>query len=195
MRELIVRVLMVASLLASSTVVNETPMTGYIFLGDSRTVGMDNAIDLEDDSTFVVAKVGEGYKWMVNTGLPAVLDIIEENEDFDKWVLITNLGVNDLHNAQKYADAYEDISELFDIYVVSVNPCKGSYDNLNSAIESFNEVMKGLEYVTYIDTYSTLRRYGFSSKDGLHYDKDTYKKIYDIIIDTITIETESNIND
>lgn len=158
---------------------------GYIFLGDSRTVGMDSAVDIEDDSMFIVAEVGQGYSWMVDTGLPEAVDIIEDNTEYTDWVLITNLGVNDLGNTQKYVDAYEQLSELMTVYVVSVNPCKGSYDNLNSKIDSFNETMQDLECVTYIDTCSRLRDNGFDSKDGLHYSKSTYKQIYDWVCDVV----------
>lgn len=184
MKEVIAALLVALSLYTGS--VDAEVNTGYIFLGDSRTVGMDMAVDIgEDDSMFVVAKVGEGYKWMVDKGLPEVCDIIEEHPEYGEWVLITNLGVNDLCNKQKYADAYEQLSELFDVYCVSVNPCKGSYSNLNSKIDSFNETISKLDCVTYIDTCSSLRKDGFSSKDGLHYGKSTYRKIYDMILDEV----------
>lgn len=189
MKEIIAALLVAMSLYSSVASNMDTDVnTGYIFLGDSRTVGMNNAVEIEDDSVFVVAKVGEGYKWMVDKGLPEVCDIIEEHTEYNKWVLITNLGVNDLHNKQKYVDAYEELSELFEIYFVSVNPCKGSYDYLNSKIDDFNKTMSDLEFVTYIDTCTLLRKDGFSSSDGLHYSKSTYQKIYNIIIDNVKDE-------
>lgn len=182
----VIAALLLALLMCTSNAKTADVNTGYIFLGDSRTVGMNNAVCIdEEDSMFVVAKVGEGYNWMVKTGLPEVVSIIENNTEYNKWVLITNLGVNDLHNKNKYMDAYADIAEYMDVYVVSVNPCKGSYDNLNSKIDSFNEAMKELECVDYIDTCSTLREDGFSSSDGLHYGLQTYEKIYDMIVSGI----------
>lgn len=32
---------------------------GYIYIGDSRFVGMNSYLNLEDDNVFVVAKVGQ----------------------------------------------------------------------------------------------------------------------------------------
>lgn len=160
---------------------------GCIFLGDSRTVGLDNAVDIEQNGdTFVVAEVGKGYNWMVTTGLPEVVDIVKDNPKYNEWVLVTNLGVNDLGNVDKYAQAYEDLSELLDVYVVSVNPCSGAYNNLNSGINSFNEAMQELDSVSYIDTCSMLNNDGFSASDGLHYGSGTYGRIWDSICEQLS---------
>lgn len=180
MKEIIAALFLIISLCENNINTNES--TGYIFLGDSRTAGMDMAVDIESDSKFVVAKVGQGYKWMIDTGLSEVYEIVSENTNYNNWVLITNLGVNDLHNSQKYADAYKELSDIFEIYFVSVNPCEGKYESLNSEIDSFNSAMKELDYITYVDTNTMLCNGGFGTTDGLHYDNETYNEIYDIIV-------------
>ncbi len=186
MEEVITALLFALSLVIGGAAIKSSEIrTGYIFLGDSRTVGMNDAVQIEDDNKFVVAKVGEGYKWMVETGLMDAADIIEENPKINNWVLISNFGVNDLYNVDSYIDAYEQISEIMPVYVVSVNPCKGSYDELNSEIDSFNEKMKNLDCVTYVDTCTALRNDGFSSSDGLHYGAETYNKIYDMVTTSV----------
>ena len=160
--------------------------TGYIFLGDSRTVGMDWAVDIENtDGQFVVAKVGMGYNWMQDTAMSEIEEIVSENDEYTDWVLITNLGVNDLGNCDKYINAYEELSEVFNIYVVSVNPCDGTSSYLNDNIIKFNDAMKALDYVTYVDTHTSLCENGFGTNDGLHYKKDTYRYIYDTIVSEV----------
>ena len=84
--------------------------TGIVFIGDSRTVGMSKSVDIEDN-IFFVAKVGQGYDWFCNTAIDEVDDIISRN-DFDNWMIITNLGVNDLSNVEKYKAKYKELLDI-----------------------------------------------------------------------------------
>ena len=42
----------------------------YVYIGDSRTVGLNNVckMSLQDD-TFVIAAVGKGYNWWIKDGI------------------------------------------------------------------------------------------------------------------------------
>ena len=68
---------------------------------------------------------------------------------------------------------------------MSVNPVneaeekKHNYSVKNSDINSFNAKMKKNlpSGVKYLDTNSTLRKEGFSTRDGLHYKDVTYRRI------------------
>ena len=97
------------------------------------------------------------------------------------------MGVNDLYRAESYISyingkASSWASKGAHTYFVSVNPTEGSYNHLNSDIDSFNQKLKsGLSNVSYIDTNSYLKSNGFSTTDGLHYTSDTYNKIYSYI--------------
>lgn len=162
------------------------PETGYIFLGDSRTVGMGAAAEISDmEDIFVVAECGMGYEWMMETALPKIEDIMEDHPEYDGWVLMTNLGINDvIGGAGKYLETYEGLSDDITVYTVSLNPCKGDYSYLNKYVEAFNEELAKSGF-SYIDTWSVLDEEGFDSRDGLHYDKETYELIFDIIMDEV----------
>ena len=132
------------------------------------------------------AKVGEGYTWMKNTGVPAVEDKIGKNS---KIVIL--MGVNDL-NSNAYISYLNNKAKKWKekgatVYFVSVNPVdeekarSNGYTITNSSIVTFNKAMKkGLSSnVKYINTYSEINSFG--TTDGLHYTNGTYKKIYNYI--------------
>ena len=63
---------------------------------------------------------------------------------------------------------------------MSVNPTDGSkYGSWNTDIDKFNAKMKKNlpSGVKYLDTNSTLKKEGFSTRDGVHYKEVTYKRI------------------
>lgn len=170
----------------------EEPVSGYIWLGDSRFVGMNNHIHMdEEDNNWVVAKVGQGLSWLEDTAQDEIDTIIEDNPQIDEWHIITNLGVNDYHNIGKYIDYYDSMEDV-DIILVSVNPveyskyirCGGTCKSIRRGISTFNEKLQETDY-TYIDTYTDLQDNGFSTVDGLHYTKSTYEYIYNAILDEL----------
>lgn len=157
------------------------PHTGYIFVGDSRFVNMNDVCGISKrDNLFMVAKVGEGYNWFSETALQQIKRITSSGL-FDKWKLIICLGINDLGNIDKYVKKYGSLKDVYDITLVSVNPVN-NYGNLsNSQIETFNSVLTELSY-DYIDTYHLLLSTGYATTDGLHYSGDTTRKIYNGIL-------------
>lgn len=173
---------------AKPIAVMEEEKVGYIYLGDSRFVGMNKYCNIdEEENTWVVAKVGQGLKWMKETALPEIEEIVNNNSDITEWFLITGLGVNDLGNIDKYIEVYDDL-DGFEIILVSVNPMEKSkadkwgydYNGLSPKIVKFNEKLLETSY-QYIDVYNDLIENGYKTVDGLHYDKETYKYIYSII--------------
>ena len=158
-----------------------------VFIGDSRTVGMNTAIG--KDGNLWSAKVGMGLSWMKSTGVPAVESKITANSD-----VVILMGVNDVRSLS-YTDKYiKYINEKADawtalganVYYVSVNPItfeSSAYPGIsNDLIAKWNDKMqKGLnENVKYIDTYSQVLGQ-LNSNDGMHYNKSSYKKIYSLI--------------
>ena len=120
---------------------------------------------------------------MKSTGVPAAQKYFQSGS-----AIVILMGVNDLYNADNYVNYINGTlnswtSKGSKVYFVSVNPCNGKYSNLNSKIASFNtKVKSGLnKNVKWIDTNSHLASNGYKTKDGLHYDGATYKKIYDYI--------------
>lgn len=157
------------------------PTTGIVYIGDSRTVGLNNVIGMSNlPDTYVIAKVGKGYNWYVKTG-STELQQIKAEHPHDNWIYIFNLGVNDLGNLEKYKALIDDLEAEATVYTVSVNPTVDSKTRVKcSSIETFNA---GLQTVAdnYVDTYTYLQNNGFVANDGLHYNKATYQTIYTLI--------------
>ena len=157
------------------------PETGYIFVGDSRFVNMNDVCGISKrDNLFMVAKVGEGYSWFNDTALQQIKRITSSSL-FDKWKLIICLGINDLGNIGKYVEKYESLKDDYDITLVSVNPVNNYGSLTNEQIEKFNSVLTELPF-PYIDTYRLLLSTGYATTDGLHYSGDTTRKIYNGIL-------------
>lgn len=166
---------------------------GVIFLGDSRFVAIDEAVDLSSkENTFVVAKVGEGYQWLTDTALPKITKIVNDNPSYTKWIIISGLGVNDPKNVDSYMKIYETLSHDFSLVLLTVNPLEESkatqtgynYKSFTNNIKKFNDKIKSSGH-TYIDTYSYLMDNGFSTADGVHYQNDTNRDIYDYVINEL----------
>ena len=158
---------------------SQSNISNLVFVGDSRTVGMQSAVGSNDTWS---GKVSAGLDWMKSSGVPNV-----EGKIGNGSAVIILMGVNDLYRSDGYISYINEkastwASKVAYTYFVSVNPTEGSYNHLNSDIYSFNQKLKGgLSNVTYIDTNSYLKSNGFSTTDGLHYTSDTYNKIYNYI--------------
>lgn len=150
-----------------------------IYIGDSRTHGMEMYVKRGEG--YVVAKDSMGYRWLKDDAIAEVERIRTEHPETTHWTLAVNLGVNDLHNIGKYISFYKGLEEVgYRVVVVSVNPTDGRENSLNSDIDRFNDAIKesGLEY---LDLCAHLRKQGFKTTDGLHYNKNTYIEIWNEI--------------
>ena len=190
--------------------VTDGEISNMIFVGDSRTVGMYDAVNSKStpdsqnlnvtDSNNVTwsAKVSMGYSWMESTGVPQI-----ESKIVDNTGVIILMGINDMGNVNQYASyankkAEEWESKSAKVFFVSVNPVserdaqKYGYPETNTMIENFNKNLKaGLSSkVTYIDTYSSIKGdMEKGTQDGVHYTNDVYKKIYKLITSKVSSAT------
>lgn len=157
---------------------------GYILIGDSRFVGMDEVVDVDSHTNqYMIAKCGAGHDFLVNEALPRAASIEVQHSEVDTWYYIINLGVNDLESVWKYVATYRSLVISKNVVIQSVNPIEyTSVAQTNQArIKSFNEKMKLVQGAAYLDTYNTLMRNGFSTVDGLHYTEKTSDYIYKCI--------------
>lgn len=189
---------------SDGTTIRYTPNYPLHFIGDSRTVGMQQSLPSDTPNlsyASFTAKVGQGYSWFSGRS-----DLTSSAPR----ILLLNLGVNDLTNVSAYQALYETYANTCwkdcPIYIISVNPCCAPCTSVtNTRIEAFNTSMETWveAYNTslpdtenapastralpihYIDTYHFLLETGFSSSDGLHYNAATYQKLYDFILDQI----------
>lgn len=157
---------------------------GYILIGDSRFVGMDEVVDVDSHANqYVIAKCGAGHDFLVNEALPRAASIEVQHSEIKTWYYIINLGINDLESVWKYVGTYRSLVLSKNLVIESVNPIEyTSVAQTNQArIKSFNEKMKLVQGAIYLDTYNTLMRNGFSTVDGLHYTEETSNYIYKCI--------------
>ena len=133
----------------------------YIFIGDSRTVGMSAYVGAND--YIWSAKNGVGLDWMKKSGVPAIEGRIEKGSN-----IICLMGFNDIF----FPDMTRDYTDYLNkkavswtekgasVYYVSVNPITreevAGGEITNEKIIAWNEdIRKNLSArVTYIDTFS-----------------------------------------
>lgn len=164
---------------SSSSSTNKS-ISKVIFVGDSRTVGMQQSVGNQGKNDVWSCKSAMGLDWMKNTGIPNI-----DSQVTSGSALVILMGVNDLYHVDSYINYINGLvssvkSRGAKMYFVSVNPTSGSMSYLNEEINSFNAKMKSKlsSYVKYIDTNAYLKNNGFSSADGVHYSVTTYKNIY-----------------
>lgn len=154
--------------------------SNFVFVGDSRTVGMGQVLNLD-----TIAEIGVGYSFLAAHR--------EEILEYEGKNIVFNLGVNDLAHIDDYIEFFQRLPEEFcfdnNIYVVSVNPTSGSYSSMNGDIDYFNVQLSDSLPSTckWIDTCSFLREAGFGSPDGLHYDQQTYELIANLIYNNVLL--------
>ena len=165
---------------AASSQTKVSPVDKIIFIGDSRTLAMKNAV--KDDSIWSCEN-SMGYEWMVSTGVPA----IEKQIGFNTAVVIL-MGVNDIHNLSKYIEYVNKKAAEWAVkgamtYFVSVGPVENDPYVTNKEIKAFNTALKkGLSDAAYINIYSYLVKNGYATEDGTHYTKEVSVSIYDYIL-------------
>lgn len=161
----------------------------YIFVGDSRMVGMKKSI--APANTKYIAVNGMGYNWLKNTAGVNLKYYLKANPNLK---VVLALGVNDLGNVSQYISYYKKLIKEFPktkFYMLSINPvdeakeAKYGYSVKNSQIESFNKKMYSAFKSRYVNAYKYLKTDGFSTRDGLHYTTTVYKKLYKFIVGKI----------
>lgn len=162
----------------------------YIFVGDSRMVGMQ--LSKAPSDTMYIAKSGQGYNWLKNTAGPALESQLKLNPDVK---VVLALGVNDMGNSEFYIAYYRSLIKRFPktkFYVLAVNPvdekkeAANGYHIKNSKITAFNKKMlQAFGEATYIDSNSHMKTVGFETRDGLHYTVEVYRELYDFIVQQI----------
>ena len=157
-----------------------------IFVGDSRTVGMEDSEQDSGDNCVYIAASGEGYSWFSHTGLQQMREAIFRYPDAP---VVINLGVNDLSGIGQYLTLYSTFPAAYPgttFYYMSVNPLTEDAVSVSDAeVVQFNSQLQGAFPELYIDTYTWLKTNGFESGDGVHYSEDTYRAIHDYVVSVL----------
>lgn len=166
----------------------------YIIIGDSRTVIMDMYISdakTKKSNTHIIAKSSMGYNWMVSNAIPEVNKILKANPNKGFYIL-SNFGVNDPGNINKYITKYNELVEGewkdHKVGFISLYPYSNGNENSsqNKSIKNFNSKVKaGISpKISYCDVYNGLGYKGFTATDsGLHHNRATSLNIYKYILE------------
>lgn len=162
----------------------------YIFVGDSRTVGMEMAVSTKD--AMFIGKVSMGYDWLKSTASVTLQNYLKS---MPKVKVIWAFGVNDMDNVSKYISYYKKLQKQYpdtEFYMMSVNPVdearasaygySTSYVN-NTRIKAFNKKLKKEFGSSYLDLYTYLSKGNrLATADGIHYSSNTYNIIYNRVV-------------
>ena len=154
-----------------------------LFVGDSRTVGMKNALSDRVDHCITIAASGEGYEWFERSALGRIRRTLKR---FPHLPVVFNLGVNDTESIDNYIRAYRSLMEEYprlDFWFLSVNPV--TEDSIlvpDQDVEAFNRILKEAFPDRYLDCYTWLKKNNFECVDGVHYSEDTYLDIHDYTV-------------
>ena len=131
------------------------------------------------DTCRYIAKEGEGYEWLKNTGTGELAAALS---DTPEATVILNLGVNAITEADAYISYYKQLFASYpdtDFHLMSVNPVSDDCPTVtNAAIDAFNQKIKAAFPDEYLDVYNYLLTGDFSTVDGLHYTDSTYLSIH-----------------
>lgn len=154
---------------------------GVLFIGDSRCVQMKDAV--AGGGCSWICQNGARYEWFADTAIPRADGMVGKGTK-----VVICMGVNDTGDVSKYAaltnvKAAEWTARGAKVYYVSVNPVSENPYTSIEQVENFNASIVGqLVGVRWIDTNTYLKGVGYNLVDGLHYDNDTYLKIFSGII-------------
>ncbi len=156
-----------------------------IFVGDSRTVQMQEAVG-ENPYTWI-CKGGKGYSWLKEEAVTRI-----ENNIGKGTKIVLLLGVNDANHYPDYLEllnskAPEWTNAGATVYFSSCNQVWENPYTTEEEVETFNTQMQtGLcGEVRWIDSFGYLATDGYRLVDGLHFDAGTSVKLYQFYLNNI----------
>ena len=156
---------------------------GIVFIGDSRMVTLKESVEKELGSCVaaVIAKNGSRYEWFHDTAIPQADKIIGSGSR-----VVINMGVNDLNDADKYAQDMNYWGAVWSargaqVYYASVNPVwENPHGMTQERVKLFNDRLKAqlIPQITWLDSHNYLLGTGVHAYDGIHYKDDTNLVLY-----------------
>lgn len=166
--------------------VKDFTATQYIFVGDSRTVGMQQSVG--DAGCIWIGQVSAGLSWFQDSAVAEVDAAVTQGS-----VIIINMGVNDLGNVWGYIDLLKAkipqwMEKGAEVYYMSVNPVENHPYISNEDIANFNNILYNNlpSEAGWIETDSYLLESGYSTQDGVHFDAATYQKIFNYTMEVLS---------
>lgn len=155
---------------------------GYIYVGDSRFLGLDMITKLSsEENTWVYAEVSKGYNWLDSFIVNKIRETEAANPEIDCWFEIYTLGINDMGNEARYMKWYRNRAKDHNVILVSTNPIERHSSITNARIERFNKSLKDTG-IDYVDCYGHLmENNNYSTVDGVHFSVTANKAIKDYV--------------
>lgn len=163
----------------------EPHAAGIIFVGDSRTVQMHEAVG--DDGNVWICQNSKGYAWLEATAIERINNNVGQGTK-----IIINLGVNDPGNWKNYAELINSYLPSWTqagatVYYALVGPVWENPYTTDEQVKVFNSSILGVldPSVHILDEYNFLVNNGYRLVDGLHYDAATYQAIYSFYLSSV----------
>ena len=141
-----------------------------------------------DSGCVWIGQVSAGLSWIQDTAVGEIDESVTQGS-----VIIINMGVNDLGNAWGYIDLLKEkipqwMEKGAEVYYMSVNPVENHPYISNEDIANFNNILyNNLPSETgWIETNSYLLESGYSTQDGVHFDAETYQKIFNYTMEVLS---------
>lgn len=155
---------------------------GMVMVGDSRFVQMHEAVG--DQGCVWICENGKGYNWLSAEALGQIDGCVGKGTR-----VLFNLGVNDPGNINNYLalvneKAAEWAARGARIYYATVNPVTENPYTTSEQVAYFNATLIAGHSgnVRIIDSNSYISSAGCNVVDGLHYDHDTYVRLFNYMV-------------
>ena len=171
--------------------------SNYIFVGDSRVVGMSSG-NTNSNCTFV-GEVGQGLSWLKSnqSEIESQIQSVSKNASGDTAVVFW-MGVNDCSyvSGEDYAAYFNELQEKYPDVQICVASVGAVDDELstnvkNSDIERFNSELEEnlVQTVKWVDVYDyTVDHNCANSGDpyGVHYTYNSYNQIVQLMQEEVS---------
>lgn len=172
----------ILSYYAQKAVELKSNINNFLFVGNSSFIG-----NPDDENVTCITDKGKGYAWSTKKK--------EEIYEYDNTNIVLCPSPKDTYNVYNYIRLYNKIRGIMqdvdnknvEVYVMTLPPCTGKYESLNTEITNFNAFLKSMcnSKIHFIDAYEFAYKNGFETEEGLVYNEETQKVMYDFIISEI----------
>ncbi len=166
--------------ISDKTAKKKSSVWRYVFIGDSRFVGMSRKVCRSKD--VYIVKNSMGLSWFKSQ------ETLFREYDSKRTIFVIGFGANDVYQPQSYVNYVNGLRLKGKVYFCEVMPVRESlsktygYSITNNAINKFNLILhKKAKNYKVLKTNKRLQQIGFETFDGVHYTSNTYSKIYGYI--------------
>lgn len=167
---------------AQKAVELKSNINNFLFVGNSSFIG-----NPDDENVTCITGENKGAMWTSKQE--------ETILEYDNTNIVLCHSPKDTYDVLEYMRIYNTIRGIMqdvdkknvEVYVMTLPPCTGKYESLNTEITNFNAFLKSMcnSKIHFIDAYEFAYKNGFETEEGLVYNEETQKVMYDFIISEI----------